>query len=369
MHPKRLLVFCGGSYVFGAEIVTLSILEELKKSNIDIHCIVSGWNDGAFKTRLSKLNIPYTEVKLGFFYISKPLWTLDTLINYPSAIIKIKKIIKDFKPDATYHTTFRTILMIGFLIKKIKNIFFVFDPHYGKLNKLYFKYCNKYTSLYVAVSSAIKDNLQKIGAIEHKIIILRNGIKISNISISSPYKHNNILTFGIIGQIIERKGHFYVIKALNILVKKGYNLKIMIIGSGNEVFKEKLHTEIKNLNLEKCVEWIDFIDSRDRLYSLIDIVLVPSITVDPLPTTAMEAGLYFKPVIVTDIGGLPEIAIHGKTGYIVKPECEYSLAKAMEVFLLNSKIVEVFGQYAHKHIIENFDVKRNIAPLKEYISI
>ncbi|NII81321.1 MULTISPECIES: glycosyltransferase family 4 protein [unclassified Pedobacter] len=369
MPAKRLLVFCGGSFVFGAEIVTLSILKELKSSNIDIHCIVSGWNDGTFISRLSQLGIPYTEVKLGFFYISKPLWTLDTLINYPSAIIKIKKVIKDFKPDATYHTTFRTILMIGFLIKKIKNIFFVFDPHYGKLNKFYFKHCNKYTSLYVAVSSAIKDNLEKIGAVESKIIILRNGIQISNISLSSPYKNDNVLTFGIIGQIIERKGHVYVIKALNILIKQGYNLKIMIIGSGNEVFKEKLRTEIKDLNLEHYVEWKDFIDSRDILYSLTDIVLVPSITVDPLPTTAMEAGLYFKPVIVTDIGGLPEIAIHGKTGYIVKPECEHSLAKAMEVFLLNAKIIESFGQNAHKHITENFNVKQNIDPLKEYINI
>jgi glycosyltransferase involved in cell wall biosynthesis len=368
MPNKRVLVFCGGSFVFGAEIVTLSILKELKNSNIDIHCIVSGWNDGAFISRLSQLDIPYTEVKLGFFYISKPLWTLDTLINYPAAILKIKKIINSFKPDATYHTTYRTILMTGFLIKKSKNIFFVFDPHYGKLNEFYFKLCNKYTSLYVAVSSAIKVNLEKIGAKESKIIILRNGIELSNTSPSVPFINSAVLTFGIIGQIIERKGHLYVIRALELLTQRGYNLKIRIIGEGNAVFKKKLHTEILNLHLERYIEWKDFVDSRDDLYELVDIVLVPSTTVDPLPTTAMEAGLYFKPVIVTDIGGLPEIVIHGKTGYIVKPESEHSLADAMELFLLSSENIVAFGQHAHEHIIKNFNVKKNIEPLKEYLN-
>jgi glycosyltransferase involved in cell wall biosynthesis len=368
MPNKRVLVFCGGSFVFGAEIVTLSILKELKNSNIDIHCIVSGWNDGAFISRLSQLDIPYTEVKLGFFYISKPLWTLDTLINYPAAILKIKKIINSFKPDATYHTTYRTILMTGFLIKKSKNIFFVFDPHYGKLNEFYFKLCNKYTSLYVAVSSAIKTNLKKIGAVESKIIILRNGIELSNTLPPEPFINSAVLTFGIIGQIIERKGHLYVIRALELLTQKGYNLKIRIIGEGNAVFKKKLHTEILNLHLEKYIEWKDFVDSRDDLYELVDVVLVPSTTVDPLPTTAMEAGLYFKPVIVTDIGGLPEIVIHGKTGYIVKPESEQSLAGAMELFLLSSENIAAFGQHAHEHITKNFNVKKNIAPLKEYLN-
>jgi len=367
MLNKKVLVFCGGSFVFGAEIVTLSILKELKNNNIDIHCIVSGWNDGVFISRLSQLGIPYTIVKLGFFYISKPLWTLDTLINYPAAILKTKKIIKSFKPDATYHTTYRTILMTGFLIKKNKNIFFVFDPHYGKLNEFYFKLCNKYTSLYVAVSSAIKVNLKKIGAEANKIIILRNGIELSNTSQSVPL-NSATLTFGIIGQIIERKGHLYVIRALKLLIQKGYNLKIRIVGEGNMVFKEKLLTEILNLHLEKYIEWVGFVDSRDDLYDLIDIVLVPSITVDPLPTTAMEAGLYFKPVIVTDIGGLPEIVVNGKTGYIVKPESEHSLADAMELFLLSSENIVAFGQNAHEHITKNFNVKKNIAPLKEYIN-
>lgn len=368
MPAKRLLVFCGGSFVFGAEIVTLSILKELKNNNTEIHCIVSGWNDGAFISRLSQLEIPYTEVKLGFFYISKPLWTLDTLINYPSAVKKIKKVIRNFKPDATYHTTYRTILMIGFLIKEIKNIYFVFDPHYGKLNKFYFKICNQYTSLYIAVSSAIKLNLEEIGAFKNNIIILRNGIQLSETSPSVPYMNGKALTFGIIGQIIERKGHLYVIRATNILVQKGYNFKIMIIGRGNPAFKEKLTTEIQNLHLEEYIEWKDFVDSRDDLYNLVDIVLIPSTTVDPLPTTAMEAGLYFKPAIVTDIGGLPEIAIHGKTGYIVKPSCERSLANAIEAFLLNPETVMVFGQYGHQHITENFNVAKNIIPLREYLN-
>ena len=358
---KKVLVFCGGSFVFGAEIVTLSVLEVFRANGVEVHCIVSGWNDGDFIKRLDTLGFTYTIVKLGFIYVKKPLWTLDTLIHYPKAMLSVKTVIKTFKPDFLHHVNYRTVIATYPLTRKLKNYVFIFDPHYGALNKKYFKILNRVVFLYVSVSNAIKQNLIEIGAKEEKIKVIHNGIKILPNVVQKPL--TGIITFGIIGQIIPRKGHEHLIEALKILKETQQGFKLSIIGKGDTEFIAKLKYQIQLFKLEKHVNFINFIPDRDQLYNSVDVVLVPSITSDPLPTTAMEAGLYYKPTIVSDIGGLPEIVIQNKTGLIITPNVAKELADAMEQFILKKALIREYGICAHQHIVQNFSVERNILTL------
>jgi glycosyltransferase involved in cell wall biosynthesis len=364
---KKILVFCGGGFVFGAEIVTLSILEELVNHGHEVHCIVSGWNNGEFIKRLNKIAIPNTKVNLGFLYITKPKWTIDTILNYPKAISTIRRLMKDFQPDLTYHITYRTLIMTYYLVRQHKNILFVFDPHHGKLNQIYFKIIDRILYKYVAVSKAISKNLNEIGASTNKIMILRNGVKIDPRPTYQP-PLGSILRYGIFGQIISRKGHLYIFKAIKILKEKGYVFKLIIVGTGDPIFIEKLKQLASDEQIEKYIEWKKFETDRNRLYSLVDVVLVPSITIDPLPTTAMEAGLFFKPAIVTNIGGLPEIVKDRETGLIVNPESAQEIALAMERFILCPTDVEAFGINAHSHVVQKFDVKKNVLKLVHLIN-
>jgi glycosyltransferase involved in cell wall biosynthesis len=358
---KRVLVICGGTKVFGAEIVTLSILNELKQNGYKLFCLTSGWNDGHFHKRLEELGISYMPVKLGFIYITKLLWTLDTLIHLPGALSEIAGKIKKFKPDLIYHTSYTTLIMAYPVLKGNKNLLFVFDPYYGKRNKMYFKFFDKLIHTYVAVSNAIKLNLIAIGASAQKIIILKNGINVSQPP--APQELKNIIRFGIIGQIAPRKGHDDVIEALRILKSEHIAFKCAIIGSGDENYIHSLKEKIKQSNLEGEVLWIDFIKDRDEIYRLLDVVLVPSTTLDPLPTVAMEAGLYYKPCIVTNMGGLPEIVINETTGFIVNAHAPSVLAQKMKLLIANRDMIKEMGTAAHDHIVKNFDVKIQIRSL------
>lgn len=354
-EKKKVLIFCGGTRVFGAEIVTLSIAKELKLSGYKIFCITSAWNDGNFHKRLEEAEIQYQPVRLGFFYLTRFLWTLDTLVHLPGAISVIKRIIKKFKPDIIYHTSHTSLLMAYPALQKSRNLLFVFDPYYGKLNRIYFKILNKFVHTYVAVSNAIKLNLIETGASPEKIIVIKNGINIQ--SFMPPRNLKDIVYFGIIGQIIPRKGHNDVIGALKILKSENLSFKCVIIGAGNNGFIDSLNETIKQYKLENDVVWIDFIEARDEIYQLLDVVLVPSTTLDPLPTVAMEAGLYYKPAIVTQVGGLPEIIADGITGFVVSPESPLELAQKMKIFITETSLIKTMGTAAHDHIVKNFDVK------------
>ena len=84
MNKKGILVIVNGNYIFGAERVTLNILQGLKERRYGIHCMVSGWNDGNFISHLKELAIEYTVIKLGWYYVSQFLKVADKIAIIPA---------------------------------------------------------------------------------------------------------------------------------------------------------------------------------------------------------------------------------------------------------------------------------------------
>ena len=67
---------------------------------------------------------------------------------------------------------------------------------------------------------------------------------------------------------------------------------------------------------------------------------------------ASEAAIKEKPIIVSNIGGLPQQVIHGKTGYIVNDEEE--AARYSILLLKDKKLRDAFGIEARKYILSKF---------------
>src|SRR6185369_15733960 len=101
----RLLFVCSSSYVFGAEIVTLSLLEGLRDRGHDLMAAVGPreWSDGDFHDRVRRLGIFQTELALGT--VSMTLnwkafrWTLACIMRLPRLYSQFRNVKRDFKPD------------------------------------------------------------------------------------------------------------------------------------------------------------------------------------------------------------------------------------------------------------------------------
>ena len=70
-----------------------------------------------------------------------------------------------------------------------------------------------------------------------------------------------------------------------------------------------------------------------------------------------------KPVVVTDVGGLPDVVTDGKTGYVVEPENEHRLAEAIANYFIGNRENEFVGNVrkeAHRfswdRIVETIDL-------------
>src|SRR5689334_9801408 len=83
----KILFVCGAGYVYGKEIITLSLMQGLRERGHDVRCLISTWSDGEYAKRLRASSIPYYKLPLGF--ISKTLtrsamrMTVDTLDKTP----------------------------------------------------------------------------------------------------------------------------------------------------------------------------------------------------------------------------------------------------------------------------------------------
>jgi glycosyltransferase involved in cell wall biosynthesis len=69
-------------------------------------------------------------------------------------------------------------------------------------------------------------------------------------------------------------------------------------------------------------------DLADQFYAALDLYIMPSRS-EAWGLTALRAMAYGLPVIASNVGGLPEVVEHGKSGWLVPPESPEALADAI----------------------------------------
>ncbi|MFZ5517367.1 MAG: glycosyltransferase [Candidatus Zhuqueibacterota bacterium] len=156
-------------------------------------------------------------------------------------------------------------------------------------------------------------------------------------------KEDNLLLF--FGFVREYKGLHILLRALPSVLKQ-MPVKLIIAGEFYDDSSRYLDL-IKKLNLEPVVFVFDeYIPNEDvgLYYSAADVVVLPYIS-------ATQSGIiqiaynYNKPVITTNVGGLPEVVKEGETGFIVPAENPDALAQAIVTFYRKRKSVPF-----HAHI-------------------
>jgi glycogen(starch) synthase len=144
---------------------------------------------------------------------------------------------------------------------------------------------------------------------------------------------DNHLEVVFAGQLWEGKGPQVLIEALGLLRKRepDLDLKLRLIGEGNERFKEYLHSEVKRHGLDGRTTFDGFVTLEllaERLRCG-DIYAFPSIWDEPFSITLVAAMASGIPVVATSTGGTPEAFEDGVAGILIPPKDAESLADAI----------------------------------------
>lgn len=232
------------------------------------------------------------------------------------------------------------------------------QKRYNPLRNFFIKRYLKYPDKLFAVSHALKKALEANDI--KNVEISQTGIDIADWQINPEKveefnkKHNlqgkKVIFFG--GRISDGKGLEQIEQALG-RVKKEIPETVLLIAGGRKI------------------GWLKG-EELKAAYSASDVVVVPSIYLDPFPRSNLEAMACKKPVVATLYGGSPEVIQDGITGFIVNPFNIDQMAEKIVDLLKNPNKARQFGEAGFarvkKHFSLDFQVAQTVAWYQKYVN-
>ena len=142
--------------------------------------------------------------------------------------------------------------------------------------------------------------------------------------------------------------------------------QVEIFGDGS--LREELEAKARRLDIP--VRFHGFVDDlRDRLLD-VDGLVLPT-RADNLPMAILEAMAVALPVVATRVGGVPELVVDGVTGYLVEPDHEAELARALDRVIADPSRHRRLGEAGAARVASHFeagDVADRIVRLYERLT-
>ncbi|MEH1921466.1 MAG: glycosyltransferase family 4 protein [Nostoc sp.] len=217
--------------------------------------------------------------------------------------------------------------------------------------------------------------IENLGLKTEQVVVFYNPVKVPDeVPQRSVSNQVNLLFLGRIGQ---RKGAFDLIKAFSLLPLEDQTRLTLIMAGDGEV--EQAGNLVKTLNLENYIKLPGWIGSRERdiLLTQADIFVLPSYN-EGLPLSMLEAMAWELPVIVTPVGGIPEIVTQSENGLIVSPGNIEELSNAIKSLIENEALrlslgtkarTSVFPLDIKNHWVSFLDLYRSVLNRDDNVSV
>lgn len=230
----------------------------------------------------------------------------------------------------------------------------------------------------IAISDGVRNHLLKdFGAPADRIRLVHNGIDTNAFSqmsasekmmIKKQWIKGNGVLIGHIGRLSDVKGQDVLIRAMKKVSAESPLTKLLIIGQGREEAPLKKLTD--QLGLKEHVIFMEGIDNTADILPAFDIVVMPS-RQEGLGLSIMEAQAASRAVVASNVGGIPDLIEHGKTGWLVAPEDPDALAEAILNLAKDVTTREVMGRNAREFIVARFHsskmVKETVEVYREIV--
>jgi len=173
------------------------------------------------------------------------------------------------------------------------------------------------------------------------------------------------ILIGIIGRLVPIKNHVTFLEvAQQVLQMASPNMKLrfMIVGDG------ELRTEIENyatkLGIYKYVTFTGWQTQMEAVYDSLDIVALTSLN-EGTPLTLIEAMASGKPVITTNVGGIPDLVTDGYSGILVPPNSPDIFANRLIEILKNKAMRDMLSVNGRNVVIQKYHYSRLIRDMED----
>jgi len=226
----------------------------------------------------------------------------------------------------------------------------------------------------VAISGAVRTDLIKKGISPQKIRVVYNGIDVEKIEKDAREHHDNgeIIgkiknkrVVGTIGRITPIKNHRLLVLAAQEVIARYPDVMFIIVGEGKE--RKGLEKMVSDLGLRDHFIFTGWMDTPYSVLSSMDIFVLTS-TWEGLGLVVLEAMALRKPVIATNVGGVPEIVEDGETGILIPSENIRALADTLLRLLNDSALRQRMGEKGKAVAARNFSISNMVTGIEQVYS-
>jgi glycosyltransferase involved in cell wall biosynthesis len=229
----------------------------------------------------------------------------------------------------------------------------------------------------VAISEAIGQVLLDEGLPARKLRVVRSAVVVEEFErpcarprvLAALGLEPDALLVGMVAQLIERKGHRFVLDAMPALIARHPNLQLVLFGRGP--LAGQIQQRVNAGGLGAHVHLAGFRADLPEILPCLDLLVHPA-TMEGLGVSLLQASAAGVPIIASRAGGIPEAVRDGVNGLLVPPGDVAGLADAMATLLDDGALRYRLGAGGRALVRDEFSpevmVAGNLAVYRELVS-
>ncbi|MGF1573528.1 MAG: glycosyltransferase family 4 protein [Sumerlaeia bacterium] len=367
-EPWRLLLLTPSIRLLGARQSLLSLVQNLP-SHISPHVVCSG--GGALAVALREAQIPVSIIphypwRKFTGRLNAAIWQLPAL----------RAVVRQFKPHVIhcneYHSTPQGIraakatqphALVTTHLRNAPSQRHIRNYEVGKAEAI------------ITVSESIRPLLRQQN-LEHLVRVVHNGIDLEKFLTATPTSElrNNLgwpqtdFVVGLLGLVSPRKAQLVLAEAVALARKQGAPVRLLLAGDAFKSsleYGDALRVRLAQPDLAGAVHWVPFQKDILSLYGSMNVNALIS-TEEGFGRTIIEAGALGIPSVGSRIGGIPEIILPEKTGFLIDEGNSQALAEILIHASRQPEVIQQLGQAARRRVISEFSL---IATIQKLVAI
>lgn len=214
----------------------------------------------------------------------------------------------------------------------------------------------------IAVSQAIVHKIADEGRTGVPVSLIYNGVDLERYDHQEPCctlreeygLESDAPIVGVVARLEPEKGHATLLDAWPLVLRCVPNACLLVVGEGSR--REELEAQAERLGVHGRVVFTGRRDDVPAVTAALDLAVLPSHR-EAQGLTILEAMALSRPVVASNVGGIPEMIEDGVTGLLVPPHDPEALAAAIVRLLTDHPLADMLARAGHDMVHERFCVE------------
>ena len=227
----------------------------------------------------------------------------------------------------------------------------------------------------IAVSQAVKSLLVRAGVPAGRIRVIYNGIEPQYFQDETESGQQirrelgiraGAPVIGVIARLSAEKGHHGFLQIAREVATQRPETRFLIVGTGP--LAAELEETAAALGLAEQVIFTGARRDVTALNHVIDIFTLPS-REEALPLAVLEAMAAQRPVVASAVGGVPEVVVHGETGFLFQADDRAGFVQTLVTLLDRPDLREQIGRRGRLRVRRRFGVHQMVRETVRYYGL